>query len=1110
MGLIYNQLASFGLLNEMNDWKSHFTNGTKGMPKTDEPILNYVENILRRSFDNDENKVKNNPLAPWLVMTIKNIGPEHITTAVLNQIKSVIEYAKKTGNVSNLKAHRNPDATYNVTPLDQASAYAQEKLDKIKKKEQAGNITNGDAQPDQGEKFAINPDEKIDDVAPPDEIPIIEAEQKGYIQRVWTTNDGSHRMWVKVIDNNWLTKSCGASHAKDRNWGVMCQGTGVGDKFRNGSHTNYQFIGPAKNSKLKEYSTIVGMSIKNSTKLIAELRQEGNVNPGSQKTSGGWDDADVQTINFLAYSPNMKSDVKGFGQYSGELPSGVPGDNENGAAVFLKYLAEKKPELLNELADVREDIVETNRALLEKLLGMDWFEERKLNIEELAKNKPVDFIQRIEYLIKKFGKQAIDLLNKIDIEAIAKKYPDVILNNLGSLIGNIASERFNNLIKDLDPEKYITQNTEGFKLLIKNMANFPEYKNVFKNLIYEHTQTIIKSFGGGGKGIFEFLKFTSSPRLRQHQTATLDPITGEYIGERDIIVNPEAGWQNRIVQKQKFAVPDNLKVLSQKERRDFIIKNEEYIKSLIKTEDPKGKQINYLRFLFSESNPQDVERTLTTEKDEFVNYYNSKFRSGDVKKIKLPNGQIVEKPFLPGVFEFYSALNKKKSNYIITTDNADINVKTKRWGDREQRGDTELNTKTISYYPIKLSEAEINKNDIVKYYYGIREKMHKSKDTGQVDAHNVIAQKQQKDEAIKNEAKVRFLTARDYLFTLKVSGAKDEEILKECLENFTPEKLRLDTKNTIHLFLQNIKYLLSDESAIKAIQDLKPYLDTLGTAGQNAFHAIMESMKVEAYLVQPGEKVRFEGFNSDNKRKDTSTNYGAINLIHGLLYKVLDTRSTDGVINSEVLIVDNGRPEEPERRGQEAVAAQAPQERWLGTYFFDVKKVKILPTEIPGNQPDNLNEVRQLIRKRISMVREKIEKKKRISYTGVVLDNRSKDRLAIFIKEMKKAKRILIPDDWEFSADHLTINMGTAIYPEMLGEQVFMKVLSFAYDDNTIAVGVNPEIDIEFEKENPHITIAYNAPGGARPVMSNNLKTWKPVPKAFVISGIVTEVMQDV
>ncbi len=119
---------------------------------------------------------------------------------------------------------------------------------------------------------------------------------------------------------------------------------------------------------------------------------------------------------------------------------------------------------------------------------------------------------------------------------------------------------------------------------------------------------------------------------------------------------------------------------------------------------------------------------------------------------------------------------------------------------------------------------------------------------------------------------------------------------------------------------------------------------------------------------------------------------------------------------------------------------------------------------------------------------------------------------------MRKDKKIIIPDNWEFSADHITLNLGKARNPEMLGKTVMSKVLTYAYSDNILAVGVKPDIEVEFEKENPHITIAFNKGGkimrndkqvDVRPAMSNELTIWKPVPKSFLIYGTVKEVWAE-
>ncbi len=153
MESILHKLIDFGLIYEMKDWKQHFIQGTKGMPKTEEPILKYVENILKKSFDGAEERVFNNPLAPWLVLCIKEIGPQNINTAKMTQIKTVIDYFKTSGNAAFVSAKRKADGEFEVTTLDNAAAYAQNKLDVIKKKEEekaAANATSNEVPVDNG------------------------------------------------------------------------------------------------------------------------------------------------------------------------------------------------------------------------------------------------------------------------------------------------------------------------------------------------------------------------------------------------------------------------------------------------------------------------------------------------------------------------------------------------------------------------------------------------------------------------------------------------------------------------------------------------------------------------------------------------------------------------------------------------------------------------------------------------------------------------------------------------------------------------------------------------------------------------------------------------
>ena len=61
--------------------------------------------------------------------------------------------------------------------------------------------------------------------------------------------------------------------------------------------------------------------------------------------------------------------------------------------------------------------------------------------------------------------------------------------------------------------------------------------------------------------------------------------------------------------------------------------------------------------------PQTINEEI--EKEEFINYYNTKFNANEKKKVKLDDGQIVEQNYMPGIFEYYSALNKNNKNLLM-------------------------------------------------------------------------------------------------------------------------------------------------------------------------------------------------------------------------------------------------------------------------------------------------------------------------------------------------------------------------------------------------------------------------------------------------------------
>lgn len=125
---------------------------------------------------------------------------------------------------------------------------------------------------------------------------------------------------------------------------------------------------------------------------------------------------------------------------------------------------------------------------------------------------------------------------------------------------------------------------------------------------------------------------------------------------------------------------------------------------------------------------------------------------------------------------------------------------------------------------------------------------------------------------------------------------------------------------------------------------------------------------------------------------------------------------------------------------------------------------------------------------------------KRVIYTAVMLDAKSKERL-------KKEFGHIVPDGWEWIGHHMTIQLGElpeVLKHEMIGERVNLNVISLGKDDKVIAVGVDGYWS---KNKRPHITLAVNRSAGGKPVMSNYIATelWEPYKMDTLLSGVVEE-----
>jgi hypothetical protein len=121
-----------------------------------------------------------------------------------------------------------------------------------------------------------------------------------------------------------------------------------------------------------------------------------------------------------------------------------------------------------------------------------------------------------------------------------------------------------------------------------------------------------------------------------------------------------------------------------------------------------------------------------------------------------------------------------------------------------------------------------------------------------------------------------------------------------------------------------------------------------------------------------------------------------------------------------------------------------------------------------------------------------------ISYSAVVLDDRDKNKLLeIFASQ--------IPPNWSKYAHHMTIKMGelTPDKKQDVGKKVQLTAFEIGTSDKAIAVKVR---GYETTNHFAHVTLAVNSNEGGKPVDSNKITVWHPLPNTIPLSGTVTEI----
>lgn len=129
-------------------------------------------------------------------------------------------------------------------------------------------------------------------------------------------------------------------------------------------------------------------------------------------------------------------------------------------------------------------------------------------------------------------------------------------------------------------------------------------------------------------------------------------------------------------------------------------------------------------------------------------------------------------------------------------------------------------------------------------------------------------------------------------------------------------------------------------------------------------------------------------------------------------------------------------------------------------------------------------------------------------YSAVVLDEKSQlklEKLAEDIKVNGVRVPILVRDNgWKMYNHHMTICLGELpnYLKQYIGTTQKLEATHIGISPMAVAVRVSG-----FESKNkiPHVTMAVNIQGGGKPVMSNDIKDWKPLETAIKLSGEVKE-----
>src|ERR1035437_1384027 len=817
-----NFFTTNGLLTEAysDRWKQSFLVGEDGMPQTSREVLDYVEDIYINGF-NGRNNVDdvNVPLIKWLIHEIDILGLEDIDHTERNELITVVKLYSVTKDESS------------IIKMGLKSAFAMAQKD-----------------------FGIQKQPEK-----PKETPIIESpipeNIKELVDRVYDVPDGSGRVWVRVKPGK-SGKFFDTLCALGNTHGIRCQATGP--NYRGSNMLTYTLIGP-KNGTDKRMTSLLSLSIENGN--ISDAKQVENQPIGSPLY--GWNDLDELFVKFLG-TPELKATLKSI--------NGNVSSRYSGAEFFVTMFANRKLSIMNLLHSLRPDIIENSKYTIEQSGGAEWLRSRNLDaVQALKKLGPEQFIiQMDKYVQSPVFKDAFrELLTYIP--QLSKTNPEIVMNKIEYFLDSMPVIAFNDMITKIDLNNYINTHKEEFKNLLKkltivNSKEAKQYKEVGKQILDRYFDIISNSYGQGLIGIKKMMGFLEMPKSNKHEFVKKDE-TGQ-IWIKKPIVKREGGIEE--ITYETVPLQQEQAITTQKERRDLIKKHEPYIKSLLEGDEEK-KHINFLRMLFGETNPQDIQRTLKAEKERFIQYYNTHHTK---------YGQVAGIPF-PGIFEFYRMFNKGKT--IQTSIKGGVmNLPTNRYGEQEE---TEQSLTTKPYY--KFDTEDIRNPEIERIIQTFFAKIYLNE-----------------NKLSKLDVKGIYVVLEDFANMLKVSGESPETITQK-IKKYKPTLLPTFKNAPKIPYSAYEKYYdllnefgnstsTSDDISLNK-EEIESKLDRKETA------TLLAKFGKKYYNVKVQDMVEYLGQNDINDMTD-------IYLEPGRKYSVVEVSDDDiseNILNSKITVIDD-------------------------------------------------------------------------------------------------------------------------------------------------------------------------------------------------------------